>query len=153
MSEPLSLRRATAADVDEVTAFVEGSYGHYVGEFGFRPGPMEWDYADEIAGKEFWVVPESGAIEALLALRTETGELWVDNVAVSRALKGQGVGRRLLEFAEQRARELGVPQLRLVTNVLMSENRAIYAHLGWTEGEEITEDGFSRVEFSKKTPD
>ena len=51
MSE-LSLRRATAADVDEVTALVTDSYGHYVDELGFRPGPLEWDYAEEIGQKE-----------------------------------------------------------------------------------------------------
>ena len=152
MSE-LSLRRATAADVDEVAALVESAYGHYVEELGFRPGPLDWDYAEEITGKETWVVPEEGPVEGLLTLREEPGCLWVDNVAVAPMGQGGGTARRLLEFAEGRAGELGVPELRLFTHIRMTRNRAIYARLGWAEVAEITEHGFTRVVFAKKTPD
>ena len=78
--------------------------------------------------------------------------MWVDNVAVAPVAQGAGTARRLLEFAEVRAAEMGVPELRLFTHVRMTKNRAIYAHLGWTEVEEITEHGFTRVVLAKKTP-
>ena len=55
----------------------------------------------------------------------------IENIAVDPGLQGRGVGRELMGFAEEFARERGLPEIRLYTHRLMSENLAIYDHLGY----------------------
>jgi len=76
--------------------------------------------------------------------------LLVENVAVDPAMQGRGLGRELMAFAERRAAELELPELRLYTNQLMTENLALYPALGYTETGRRVEDGFARVYFSKR---
>ena len=61
-------------------------------------------------------------IAGLLALETRDQALLIENVAVDSAFQGQGLGRRLMAFAEQHARERELRELRLYTNEVMVEN-------------------------------
>jgi hypothetical protein len=54
-----------------------------------------------------------------------------------------------MEFAEEEAARLGLAKLSLYTNVAMTENQAIYAHLGYRETRRETEDGYQRVYLEK----
>jgi len=124
-------RRATPADLPAMRELVEAAYAKYVPRLGMRPIPMDDDYDARVANGEAWVVGDP--IEALVVLEDGDGHLLVDNVAVRPHLQGRGLGRALLAFAEATARERGYRELRLYTNERMTENRALYAHLGWTE--------------------
>lgn len=76
--------------------------------------------------------------------------LLIENLAV-RAV-GAGNGRRpraLMDFAELRARRLKMTCLTLYTHVVMTENQAIYAHLGFLEVERRTANGCHRVNMEK----
>ena len=75
--------------------------------------------------------------------------LLLENVAVDPDRQGQGIGRALIDLAEQPARDLGVAEIRLYTNVAMTENMVMYPRLGYVERERITEHGFQRVYFAK----
>ena len=48
-----------------------------------------------------------------------------------------------------RAGRLGLTRLTLYTHVVMTENQAIYAHLGYREVERRTADGYHRVYMEK----
>jgi N-acetylglutamate synthase-like GNAT family acetyltransferase len=111
---------------------------------------MDADYADEVAAKEVWVADREGVVLGALVMRWEPDHVFVDNVAVHPAHQGAGIGRALLEHAEARARQEGVDDLQLLTNELMTDNRAMYAHLGWEETDRRDEEGFSRVYFRKR---
>lgn len=54
-----------------------------------------------------------------------------------------------MEFAEAQATEVGLTRLGLYTNVVMTENQAIYAHLGYRETARQTENGYHRVFMEK----
>ncbi len=99
---------------------------------------MDDDYAEVFESEEFegWVADDGGLIRGAIVLQPEPDHLWVDNVAVDPAFKGSGVGRALLEFAIERARELNLPDVRFFTHERMAENRVIYARLGWAEYDE-----------------
>jgi GNAT superfamily N-acetyltransferase len=87
----------------------------------------------------------------LPALRTpRPGYLLLDNVAVLPAAQGQGIGARLLALAEDRARALHLPEIRLYTNAAMTENLAYYPRHGYTETHQAHQDGFHRVFFRKR---
>jgi ribosomal protein S18 acetylase RimI-like enzyme len=106
------------------------------------------DYAALIAAGEVFVLDDNG-IAGIIVLRGRKDHLLVDNIAVEPARQRQGLGRRLLAFADERARLQGISELRLYTHETMVENIAIYRRLGWKEtGREVT-DRFSRIHFSK----
>jgi GNAT superfamily N-acetyltransferase len=65
------------------------------------------------------------------------------------AAQGRGIGARLLDLAEDRARGLGLPEIRLYTNEAMTENLAYYPRHGYTETHRAEEDGFRRVYFRR----
>jgi ribosomal protein S18 acetylase RimI-like enzyme len=55
-----------------------------------------------------------------------------------------------MAFAEQRARFLGLPEIRLYTHERMTANIAFYTRLGYDEVERRVEDGFARVFMRKR---
>jgi GNAT superfamily N-acetyltransferase len=88
----------------------------------------------------------------LISLTSTDDAMLIENVAIHPAQHGTGLGRRLMEFAEQQARERGLRRLALYTNELMAENQAIYAHLGYRVIDRRTEAGYQRVYFAKTLP-
>jgi ribosomal protein S18 acetylase RimI-like enzyme len=63
-------------------------------------------------------------------------------VAVLPDVQGRGIGTRLLALAEDRARALHVPGIRLYTNAAMTEDLAYYRRHGYTETHLAHQDGF-----------
>jgi ribosomal protein S18 acetylase RimI-like enzyme len=88
-------------------------------------------------------------VVGLVVLRTEADHLYLDNIAVHPDAQGTGLGRRLLTFVEERARELGLPEVRLLTHALMRENQRMYARYGYEVDERRTADDPDRVHYRK----
>jgi hypothetical protein len=64
--------------------------------------------------------------------------------------QGLGVGRLLMEFAEQLAVRRRLDRLALYTNEIMTENISLYSHLGYVEVDRHIEDGYRRVFMEKR---
>jgi ribosomal protein S18 acetylase RimI-like enzyme len=94
----------------------------------------------------------AGTIAALIVLLPKADYLLLDNIAVRPDRQGQGLGRRLIDFAESEARRLGYAELRLYTHVTMIENIALYARLGFRETGRRYNDGYDRVFMTKPLP-
>ncbi len=146
----MTIRPAQPADAPTVNDLVQRAYAHYVERIGGRPGPMDEDYAEKIARGLVSVAEEADEIVGLIVLAKESDHLLVENVAVAPEHQGKGVGRALLGFAEDVAREAGTPTLRLYTHALMTENQALYSQLGYEETHRRTDSGFERVFFRKR---
>jgi ribosomal protein S18 acetylase RimI-like enzyme len=145
----MRIRTATRADVEAVAALVERAYRVYVPRMGRRPAPMDWDYVALVGAGKVSVLLDGGAIPGIIVLSPERDHLLVENVAVDPARQGEGLGRRLLAFAEDEARRHGLDEVRLYTNVAMTENIAMYRRLGWEEHDRRMGEGFARVHFRK----
>ncbi|MBW8484691.1 GNAT family N-acetyltransferase [Actinomadura parmotrematis] len=143
------IRPAVAADRGPVQDIVDAAYAPWAELIGIRPLPMEADYGALIAAGRVFV---TGAPAALIVLVPEDGALLVENVAVAPAAQGRGLGRRLLAFAEERARALGLPSLRLYTNALMTSNIALYERLGYRETRRDDIGGRHVVHMAKQLP-
>jgi ribosomal protein S18 acetylase RimI-like enzyme len=128
-----SLRPATEADVRRLTELVQAAYGHYVGRLGGPPRPMTDDYADVVRNFKVTVAERGGEIVGLIVLGVSDEGFLVDNVAVDPAHQGSGVGRELLEHAEDAARRAGFDSIYLYTHELMAENLALYSRIGYVE--------------------
>jgi N-acetylglutamate synthase-like GNAT family acetyltransferase len=154
VTEPV-LRRATAADVDAITALVAEAFARYVDRIGKPPAPMLADYATLLGVARIWVLEtadeskDDAPLVAMIVIVPHTDHVVVETVAVAPGAQGGGHGRRLLERAEHDAAELGVAEVRLSTNEAMTENLAYYPRRGYVETGRGLEDGYRRVFFSR----
>ena len=146
------IRPARPEDAPAVRQLVQDAYGHYVARMGKPPGPMLDDYDRRIADGQAWVLEDEGRLAGALVLEDlPGGVLLLDNVAVALSAQGKGYGRALVAFAEVEARRRGHAEVRLYTHVLMRENLALYARLGFRETGRVSEKGYERVYMAKAT--
>ena len=75
----------------------------------------------------------------------EIKRLWV-----APAARGLGLGRRLMDTAENAARELGIAVLRLDTNSALAEAGQLYRNSGWTEIPRFNDDPYPDLFFEKR---
>lgn len=143
------IRTARPEDRAGIEAVVHAAYAPYVARLGRAPGPMGDDYGARIAAGQVRVLEDDADIVGILVLIPEADAMLLDNVALADRARGRGFGRRLVAHAEAEAREAGLTRLRLYTHVLMTENHALYAHLGFRETHRATEKGFERVFMEK----
>lgn len=148
----LRFRPAEPDDHDWIVATVEDAYEQYVEAIGKRPAPMLEDYVARIADGLVTVALHGDARVGMIVAWPIDEHLYVDSVAVPMAGQGLGVGTALLEQAEQQARRLGLAEIRLYTNELMTANLTFYPRRGFTETHRGLEDGYTRVYFTKEVP-
>ena len=144
------IRAATAADVPAIADIVEQAYRHYIARMGKPPGPMLDDYAARVLEGVVSVLEEDAAIAGIIVLLPATNYLLLDNVAVSPARQGLGLGRRLLAFAEAEALRRGYHEIRLYTHQTMVENQRLYKAIGYEETGRGTDAGYDRVFMRKR---
>ena len=143
------IRKALPDDAPAIARLVDEAYSPYIPRIGRKPAPMLDDYRQVIAEADSFVCTRNGEVAGVLVLRPQGPALLLENIAVAPAFKGQGIGKALLAFCEERARAQGFQAIELYTNQLMTENIALYTKLGYRETHRATENGFARV-FMRK---
>ncbi|MFJ2892045.1 GNAT family N-acetyltransferase [Streptomyces sp. NPDC087305] len=142
------VRVAVVDDAAAVKAVTDMAYRHYIPRIGVVPQPMEADHmANVVAGRVF-VTGEP--VSGLVVIEERADHLFLDSIAVHPDAHGTGVGRRLLEFVDARARALGLGEVRLYTNALMWENQEIYPRFGYEVVERRTDGPYDRIHYRKR---
>lgn len=142
------VRLATDADLAAIERLVADAYSAWIPRIGRRPAPMDDDYGALIAAGQVHVAG-ADTVLGLLVLIPEPDTLLLDNIAVAPSAQGQGIGRLLLGFAENEAKRLALPAIRLYTNEKMTENIALYLRHGFVETHRARQAGHNRV-FMRK---
>ena len=136
MAEPTrdySLRQAVESDASRVSELVDAAYGHYVDRIAGLPGPMTQDYRRVIRDADVTVAVRGETVLGVLVLNVTDEGFVIENVAVHPSERGQGLGRALLEVAEDEARRAGFTSIYLYTHEKMTENQALYSRVGYVE--------------------
>ncbi len=110
---------------------------------------MAADYHAAVASSRVWVIEADSEIAGVVVNQVHQDHLLIDTVAVDPSAQGHGYGALLLARAEDDARELGLPQVRLYTNQAMTENQTFYPRLGYVETARGRQDGYDRVFYTK----
>lgn len=148
-----TIRPATTADIPTVVALVDAAYRHYVPILGRRPRPMDDDQQARVDRGELFVLEDDAHIVGVMIMQVQDAAVHVFNFAVHPDAQGRGLLHPMLNFAEDTARRTGKPKLTLYTNAAMTANRAIYAHLGFTEtGEHDAPGGYRIVSMERPVP-
>lgn len=142
-------RRATLDDAAAITALTRAAYALWVPVIGREPLPMTIDYVQAVQDHLIDLVHQDNAVVGLIEMVPKTDHLWIENVAVAPAVKGRGLGRRLMAHAETVALGLGLPEIRLLTNVAFAENLPFYQSLGFSEDRREPFRGGTTVYFRK----
>lgn len=144
------IRQATADDEAQIRECAEQAYARYVPLIGKKPAPMLADYAAQIADGDVFVATDGlDGLQGFIVFYAEENHVLLENIAVFPSAAGRGVGKKLINFCENAARERGLPAVHLYTNEKMTENLSIYPKLGYAEVARRTQDGFNRVYFEK----
>ena len=120
MSETLVLRQAKASDAAGIRKLTRDAYAKWVPLIGREPKPMTADYDEAVRNHRIDLLYLEGTLAALIETIAEADHLLVENVAVSPAFQGQGLGRKLMAHAEQLAAAAGYREIRLYTNKLFA---------------------------------
>jgi GNAT superfamily N-acetyltransferase len=145
----VSLRLAVPADAGALKDLVSAAYEPYIVRIGRPPGPVRDDYEKVIADHQVTVAEVDGRLAGVLVLKETPEGLLLDNVAVLPEFQGRGIGRGLLDAAEEQARRGGWRELLLYTNEKMAENLEMYGRMGYVEFARRDEKGYSRVYMKK----
>jgi GNAT superfamily N-acetyltransferase len=125
------LRRANAGDVDAVVAFQRAAYARNRVLLGVEPLPLQADYSKILAEYETWLFESADGLDGVLILEPRKDDLLIWSLGTAPRLHGQGLGRRLLAAAEERARTLGLDVMRLYTGEPLKNNIAWYERHGY----------------------
>lgn len=147
--EPIALRPAMPRDVPGITACVCEAYTPLIERIGRQPGPMVDDYMDVLRHCQVHVATVGEKVVGVVVLAATHDGLRLDNVAVRPAVKGKGIGRMLMEFAEMEAKRQGYDSIYLYTNERLDENIHLYSRMGYVEYDRRPDCGFPRV-FMRK---
>jgi predicted N-acetyltransferase YhbS len=135
----VSIRPATLDDADAIGLVTEASYREHVGDHEYLAelrdaGPRIRDaevlvatLSDEVVGSVVLARPGSPYVETGRA-----DELEVRMLAVAEAVRGQGIGARLMDAVEARARDLDCTAVVLSTAPTMHAAHRLYERRGYT---------------------
>jgi len=93
------------------------------------------------------IAEQDGELVGCVFARTEPESVYLSKLAVDPDRQGRGIGRRLMEEAEDLARDLGRRVLELDTRIELVENHQIFAALGYAKTSEHAHEGFDRPTF------
>jgi GNAT superfamily N-acetyltransferase len=131
VADTLRFRPATRDDVAAIRDLVRAAYAKWVPLIGREPMPMQADYAVAVAEHDFDLLVDGDVLVGLIETEHRPDHLWIENVCVHPDRQGQGLGRRLLKWAEKRAEIAGTGELRLLTNEAFASNVALYKKVGF----------------------
>ena len=144
-----TIRKADINDLKSIEEIIAKSYSVYIERMEKPPAPMLEDYKTLIDDQSIYVLEKETQVIGVLVLLENRGTMILDNIAVHPGYQSKGYGRKLMSFAEETAKQLGYNEIILYTNMVMAENLEIYRHLGWTEYDRKTENGYNRVYMKK----
>jgi len=131
--EPDGFRQATFSDMSHVWRLVYNAYSDYIPLLGRTPPTFLEDFDSHVALGNTWLCEHGGNMAAMVVLTPMLDHMLIQAMCVDPLLQGQGLGQRLLSYAEHRAAVLGLRELRLYTNSMMIRNVKIYRRWGFKQ--------------------
>ncbi|MGI9353087.1 MAG: GNAT family N-acetyltransferase [Rhizobiaceae bacterium] len=126
----MEIRKSHPDDAEALAECIDAAYAAYKLRIDDLPA-VSAGIADDIANNLVFVATKEWMVVGGIIVINNGDFAQVANVAVDPHSSGLGLGRALMERAEQECRNLGIRELRLNTHVEIPENIHLYKHLGW----------------------
>ena len=133
MTDP-TIRKATLQDVPQIVACIDAAYAPYFETIADLP-PVSEGIDQDVMDNLAWVVEHDGSVAGVVICveNNRPKSIKLANLAVHPSHGGQGLGRQLIQHAEQAARDLGHSEMHLSTHMDMADTQRLYLKLGWKE--------------------
>lgn len=140
----LALRRATDAEVPQLRRLVNAAY-RVLGDMGLNYTGVTQDEAvtrRRMRTGEVYLLEHQGELVGTVKLELrrpprDVAHVYLSQLAIEPSHQRQGLGRRLMALAEERAREAGVHQVRLDTAIPAEHLIRWYEALGYAKIGEV----------------
>lgn len=143
-----NFRKATPDDITHVWRIVYHAYSAYIPLLGRTPPTFFEDFDSHIAKGNLWILNQDDPA-AMVVLTPNSNYVTIQALCVDPRCQGQGLGRTVLQFAEDYTASLGISELKLYTNSLMERNIKIYSQWGFSETHRETYPWGERVHMHK----
>jgi DNA-binding MarR family transcriptional regulator/GNAT superfamily N-acetyltransferase len=159
IASALSRERIELVETDPRSAEARYCLGEYYAELGrrFKQGfdvarSRDPDAKDMRRPRGTFLVAMSDTLPiGCVGLKgTDAGYAEIKRLWVAPAARGLGLGRRLMQQAEDAARGLGIALLRLDTNSALAEAGRLYPSTGWREIPRFNDDPYPDLFFEKR---
>jgi GNAT superfamily N-acetyltransferase len=135
----VDLREALRRDIPELCALLADLFAT---EADFRPDAARQRRALEMlldspaSGRVYCAIQAgevAGMVSILFTVSTAEGgrAAWLEDMVVRRDCRGAGIGRRLLDYAIERARDAGCTRITLLTDAVNSGAIRFYSRAGF----------------------
>ena len=148
----IGLQRASADDRQRVEDFQRAAYARTEAIVGARAIPLEWDYGKVLEECEVWLDESDGSLRGVLILRIRQDHLFLESIATAPEAAGSGRARLLMEATFERARELELNRVALITNSL-NPALAWYKRMGFSVELEDEQPQRTVIHMSMPVPD
>lgn len=148
-TDEIEILIAQAADVAAIRDCAEQAFAQYIEAIGKRPAPMDADFDSQISKQQIFIAQYQSQFAGYVACYPDGTALHLDAVAVLPAFTGLGIGKRLINHVESKAKAGGFQAVELFTNEKMTANLTIYPRLGYQETDRRQDRGYQRVFFRK----
>ena len=148
----MEMQRASASDRKRIEDFQRAAYARTEAIVGARAIPLEWDYGRILEECEVWLDESGGSLKGVLILRIHKDHLFLESIATAPEAAGSGRARLLMEATFERARELGLNRVALITNSL-NPALAWYKRMGFLVELEEVQPERSVIHMSMPVPD
>jgi predicted N-acetyltransferase YhbS len=147
---PVTLRPATLSDIPTIVAIIHAAFQEYDGAID-PPSGAHNESADKIR-------EQMATDQALLALiagqpvgcvlyRNQGDHMYFGRLAVLPEHRGRGIAGALIAYVEERAREIGLPRVRLGVRVALPRLRMRYERLGYRVIAERSHEGYTHPTY------
>ena len=140
----MQIHAAMSSDLAAITLCADRAFGVYP----LRSG--SWvELALQIRAGSVHVICDGACVLGYISFSANRDHLFVETIAVLPHHHCQGLGSRLLAFAEKEALRLGLRSVMLFTDGKIENILIFYRRRGYRETDRCDEGGFSRVYYSK----
>jgi ribosomal protein S18 acetylase RimI-like enzyme len=140
------LREASDTDAEIVAAVIRAAFEEYRGRLDPPSGALAetaHTVREKMRTAQAVVALASQVPVGCIFFRPEEGRLYLFRLAVLPGHRGRGLGRALLAHAEERARALGLPRVRLGVRAALARQIAYYEGLGYRRVGDGTHPGYA----------
>ena len=131
MIQKFHIKRGNRADIKTIREFTRTAYEKWIPLIGREPLPMSANYEDTIETHRFDLLYHDKQLVALIETINNDDHLLIENVCVTPSQQRRGIGKGLLDYAEDIACAEGYETIRLNTNSLFNGNVDLYLRHGY----------------------
>jgi predicted N-acetyltransferase YhbS len=144
------IREASAEEPPAILAVMQVAYTEYQGVLDPPSGVHREtlrSLREQLAASHILAARVENALVGCVLYRAESDHLCLGRLAVRPEFRNRGLGAALVNFVEDRARELSVHRVRLGVRFVLRDLRSWYERLGYAVVAEGMHEGYDRPTF------